>query len=186
MGFGFASPQYPTTDAGRMLGCILIVVMLIQVPVQIAEVSQFFDDDEDDIAKMDARLMRLGNDIRGRLGIATPSEDVADNEAREARARGEKQVARLDPQGMISAMLQNMSEAKLKAMCVSLGIRFLSRRDAAEELLKAQFGENLFDNASSGGGGGGDAHYPGMIGLVADGAHHGRSSHHGNRRMSMS
>jgi hypothetical protein len=127
-GLTWGAAQYPTTDLGRMLAVVLIVVMLVEVPIQIGKLSAFFEDDTQ-LDEVQRDLRALASDVRRQFGIPD-SGSTAEGEAR-APGYTTSELAR---------RLGNRHARLLPKFCDILGIDATDDSHAKEAIVEALFG----------------------------------------------
>lgn len=125
--------MYPVTDVGRVLAIVLIVVMLIEVPIQIAKLSAYFEEDSQ-LDEVQRDVQRLARDLRDRLGIEPPGD--TDDDVLTSSEMVERLKRRLGSTG----------KKKLRSLVVAAGLTPQTSQTAmASELVEMMFGVQIGD-----------------------------------------
>lgn len=134
--------------------------MLIQVPVEIAKISAFFEG-ESQMDKVEQRLNRLDRDLRARFAIP----DTADASGSAAATFTQEQL---------QVRLRRLHDTNsLRRLCAAAGVAYRDNETAAEGLIAALFGvahSRAAAHAHEHAGG-----PPGMLGAITDAVRTGRA-----------
>lgn len=135
VGYGDLSPQTP---AGRALMILLILVMLVEVPIQINKFEDVVSDGDTQLDEMQSTLDRLALDLRRKFGIREPPKKLtnASKTTGGATLTGDSD----NPHTWAKSVMAGAPEAVLRKVSEALGLRFTTRAAAAAQICTVLLG----------------------------------------------